>query len=215
MADGVRAVPVVILGSGGHGREVLDVVEALPHLRLLGFVDDAPAHPERLSSRGAALLAGLDDPALRGAGYLVGIGDPGARERLSGRAEHHGLVPLSVQHPSATGGADNRIGEGFVVFAQVSYTTNLTIGRHVHLNRASTVGHDCVLGDFVTVNPGANVSGSVELGDGVTVGTGASIIQGVRVGAGTVVGAGSVVTRDLPEGVVAFGAPARPVRPVG
>lgn len=46
------------------------------------------------------------------------------------------------------------------------------------------------------------------------LGGGAIVCPGVTIGADTVVGAGSVVTRDLPSGVIAVGAPARVVRPL-
>jgi sugar O-acyltransferase (sialic acid O-acetyltransferase NeuD family) len=210
--------PVVIVGAGGFGREVLDVIEAAdavsPRFRLVGFVDDNAGHRQILAERGAELLDGFHDPRAVGASYVVAVGDPGIRRKLVRSAEEAGLVPFQVWHPTAVAGAVNTIGEGMVACAHVSMTTNITLGRHVHLNLNSTVGHDCVFGDFVTVNPGANISGSVELGHGVTVGTGAVIIQGVKVGDGTIVGAGSTVTRDLPANVVAVGAPARPVRPL-
>jgi maltose O-acetyltransferase len=41
------------------------------------------------------------------------------------------------------------------------------------------------------------------------------VCPGVEIGANTVVGAGGVVTRDLPEGVLALGVPARVVRSLG
>ena len=63
-------------------------------------------------------------------------------------------------------------------------TTNVTLGRHVHLHVNTTVGHDAVLDDYVSVFPAATVSGNVYLGEAVTLGTGANVIQGVRVGAG-------------------------------
>jgi maltose O-acetyltransferase len=53
---------------------------------------------------------------------------------------------------------------------------------------------------------------SVEIGSDVWVGGGAIICPGVRIGSRCVVGAGSVVTRDLPEGVVAAGNPCRVIR---
>ena len=208
--------PVVIVGAGGFGREVLDVIEAAdavsPSLRMVGFIDDNARHRRILAARDAELLDGFHDLRASGARYVVAVADPGARRKLVLRAEEAGLLPADVWHPSATSGAVNTIGEGVVVCSHVSITTNIAIGRHAHLNLNTTVGHDCTFGDFVTVNPGANISGSVELGHGVTVGTGAVIIQGVRVGEGTMVGAGAIVTRDLPAQVVAMGAPARPVR---
>jgi maltose O-acetyltransferase len=52
----------------------------------------------------------------------------------------------------------------------------------------------------------------IVIGDNVWLGGGTIVCPGVTVGANTVVGAGSVVTRDLPAGVLAAGAPARVVR---
>lgn len=219
MAPDADPVPLVIIGAGGFGREVLDVVEAVNAIgnrfNFVGFIDDGDPDEARLLARGTRRLTGLDDPAAQGARYLVGIGDPATRQRLSRRADEHALVAGTAVHPSATFGALTSTAPGLVACAHVSVTTNVTLGRQVHLNLSCTVGHDAVLGDYVSVFPGANLSGEVTLGDGVVVGTGAAIIQGVSVGAGTFIGAGSVVTRDLPAGVVAFGSPARPVRSLG
>ena len=55
----------------------------------------------------------------------------------------------------------------------------------------------------------------VEIGSDVWVGGGAIICPGVRIGSRSVIGAGSVVTRDIPEGVLAAGNPCRVVRVLG
>ncbi len=54
----------------------------------------------------------------------------------------------------------------------------------------------------------------IVLEDDVWLATGVTVSAGVRIGRGTVVAAGSVVTRDLPEGVLAGGVPAKALRPI-
>lgn len=206
----------VIVGAGGQGRELLDLIEALARAgsghRFVGFVDDGRPDLELLAARGVVLLDGVDDPRASGADFVIGIGDPTVRAAVDRRLQEGGRAATDLVHPTSTIGSEFRSGAGLVVCALVSVTTNVRLGRHVHLNPGVTIGHDCDLGDHVSVYPNATISGAVTLGDRVTVGAGSVIIQGLSIGEGTIVGAGAVVTRDLPAGVVAVGSPARPVR---
>lgn len=51
----------------------------------------------------------------------------------------------------------------------------------------------------------------VVIGDNVWVGENSFINAGVKIGSGSIVSANSVVTKDVPENVIVFGAPARPI----
>src|SRR5688572_28370386 len=55
-------------------------------------------------------------------------------------------------------------------------------------------------------------SAGITLGENVWLGTGAKVMDGVRLGRDVVIGAGAVVTRDVPDGSIAVGVPARVVR---
>jgi sugar O-acyltransferase (sialic acid O-acetyltransferase NeuD family) len=209
--------PLLIVGAGGFGREVADVVDAINAAdgaawEFLGYVDDGVIDPTLLERRGDRLLgtsAALHEH--RGASFAVGVGDPKARRLLDARAREAGLEPATLIHPSATLGRDVVIGDGSVICAHVSLTTHIVLGRHTHLNLNCTVGHDVVMGDFVTVNPGATISGNVTLADDVTIGTNAAVIQGISVGAGSTVGAGAAVVRDVAPGTTVVGVPAKPL----
>lgn len=210
---------LVIVGAGGHGRELLDVVEAMnaqePMYEFVGFLDDGPVDGPVLARRGVAVVGPVADLATAEAEYLVAVGSPHVRRRVDELATALGVPAAVAVHPMASVGSDVVLGPGSVLTAGARLTTNVVLGRHVHLNVNATVSHDCRLGDYVTLNPGSRACGNVTLGDGVTLGAGATVIHACVVGAWTIVGAGAVVVGHLPGDVTAVGVPARvlPDRP--
>jgi sugar O-acyltransferase (sialic acid O-acetyltransferase NeuD family) len=215
---------LVIVGAGGFGREVHDVVVAMAAagvvvVDLVGYVDDQGSSDELLARLGTSRLGSIDvlchdnDPIGSDVGYVIAIGAGSVREAIDERLTNAGRRPLTLVHPAATVGGDNRIGEGCILTAGSRVTTNITLGRHTQLHVNSTIGHDSVLDDFVSVYPGATVSGNVHLERGVTIGTGANVLPGLTVGAGAFVGAGAVVTSNVAPGITVAGVPARPTKP--
>lgn len=217
-AEGER--PLVIVGAGGHGREMLDLVEANGwRHRFVGFVDDTVPSGEgaaRLERRGAAVVGTVADLCSWPDGYdvMVGIGTSAVRRRIDeaiNAVSPRHRVP-SVVHPSASLGSELTFADGVVICAQATITTNVTLGRHTHINVGCSVQHDSTLGDFVTVSPGVFVNGDVTIGNDVFIGTGAAVTRGCTVGDGAVIGAGAVVLGDVEPGAFVAGTPARPVR---
>lgn len=212
------AAIVVIYGSGGHGREVAWLVDECraenggPHVGC--FIDDSLSARRQVNGTDVlSFSAALG--RFPGAQMIVAVGDPTVREALVARAESSGFDFSSWLHPSVIRSQWVEVDVGSVVFPGCIITTNVVIGRHVHINVACTISHDVVIDDFATLSPGVRVSGSVHIGRGAFIGTGVSIVNGTRdipiaVGAGAVVGAGACVTRSVPDGVVVMGVPARP-----
>lgn len=218
MSQSTIDAPIVVIGAGGFGREVHDVIVAIngaaaePVWHFLGFIDDGSPDEQLLGRRNARHLGGTHElPSMAGTFYVIGVGNPVTRRRLAEQADAAGLRAATLVHPSSTMGLDVEVGEGSIICSHASITTNVRIGCHVHLNLNVTVGHDSIVRDFVTINPGATISGNVVLEQDVTMGTLSTVIQGKRIGERTTVGAGAAVVRDLPGGVVAVGVPARPL----
>lgn len=207
---------VLMLGSGGHGRVVADIIRCCG-LQLAGIIDDvAPAGSERLGSRVLGCSAEL--PRIMqetGCRHLVlAIGHNGRRLALARRIE--ALCPAviwqTLVHPTAVIAADAALGAGTVVVARAVVNPGARIGRHCIINTAAVVDHDGHLGDGCSLGPGAVLGGNVQLGEGAIVAIGATVINALRLGDHSLLGGGGTAVRDLPDFAVALGVPARVVR---
>lgn len=95
-----------------------------------------------------------------------------------------------------------------------AYVGNLIIGSGVEIaaNCAFyTYNHGIELSEPVRKQP-CFTKGGIKIGDEAWLGVGVIVLDGVKISNGAVVGAGSVVTKDIPEGAIAFGNPAQVVR---
>ena len=212
-----QARQVVIIGAGGHAREIADIIEARRNagdaIEVIGYlVEAAYGHPGP-QPNDLPILGGIDWLASRADGVSVvcGIGAPQVRIRLVREASAQGAQFVSAIHPSAIQGRGVTLGFGVVLAAGAVVTNSIAIGDHAHINVASTVSHDTKLGDFATLSPGVNLSGGVVVGQGSMIGTGATVLPGVRIGDWSIVGAGAVVTKDVAANSTAAGVPARAI----
>jgi maltose O-acetyltransferase len=113
------------------------------------------------------------------------------------------------------------------------YGTNIHLGTRVFFNFNCVVLDVCAvhIGDYTLFGPGVQIltplhpmdaqerrareyGKPIHIGSDVWVGGGALILAGVTIGSRSVIGAGSVVTRDIPDGMLAAGNPCRVIRPV-
>lgn len=204
---------LAILGAGGHAREVLDVLESSPGGIPPGTV--LFAEPGTTSTVAQALVRARGLPLVdrlhpESTHYVAAVGDVKLRRRLVVLAEAAGLKGHTVHSPLAT--VPDEVlstAEGLVCFAGSYISTNVTLGKHCHLNQGCRLSHDVTLGDYVTLGPGCLLSGGSVVEDGAMLGVGAVLLPHVRVGHGATVGGGAVVVADVPAGAVVVGNPAR------
>jgi UDP-perosamine 4-acetyltransferase len=201
---------ILVLGAGGHGKAVLDLLLAHAAWRPAGVVDAAP----RVASLLGVPVLGDESrlAALAQSGVAAAhpaIGHNGQRVAAAARLAAAGFALPALVHPAALAGHGVVVGEGALLMARVVVGPDARIGRLALINTGAIVEHDCVVEEAAHIAPGAVLTGGVRIGAAALVGAGAVIRPGVTVGAGAVVGAGAAVTEDVPPGATVAGVPAR------
>jgi sugar O-acyltransferase (sialic acid O-acetyltransferase NeuD family) len=206
----------LIIGAGGHGKVVLDILRAGGLCRPVGFVDADPRlHGTTVGGLpvlgGVHQLARLAGPA-KATAVVIAIGDNRARAGYAAEVAGAGLRLVNAVHPSAVVAESAVLGVNVVVAANAVVCAEARVGDHAIINTAATVDHECDVGPGVHICPGAHLAGRVRVDVNAVVGLGANVIQCLRIGAGATVGAGAVVLRDVPAGATVVGVPARVVK---
>lgn len=146
--------------------------------------------------------------------------------RPSNTAEQHSLMKKLL----------GKTGENFTVVAPFwcDYGYNIEIGENFFANHNCVIldGAKVTFGDNVFIAPdcgfytaghpidakrrnlGLEYAYPITIGSNVWIGGGVKVMPGVTIGNNVVIGSGSIVTKDIPDGVVAVGAPCRVLRAI-
>jgi sugar O-acyltransferase (sialic acid O-acetyltransferase NeuD family) len=209
----VMSRPVLIVGAGRHGRNIADAV-LWSGGAVFGFADDTRQRGSLVDR--IAVLGGFDmicEPDLLArVAVHVAIGNSIHRKRVSEDVAARGGVLASVIHPSAVISPHARLGAGIYVAPYVRISPEARLGTGCLIDPFCTIGGGSDLGDFTMLAAHCSLVADSKIGAGTFLGTHVSV-TGVSVGANCIIGAGSVVLRDLPDGVRAFGTPAKVVGP--
>jgi sugar O-acyltransferase (sialic acid O-acetyltransferase NeuD family) len=208
---------ILVVGSSGHARVILDIVEKQGLYTVLGLIDSFRTVGEVVL--GYSIIGGESDlPRIRAEyaveGIIVAIGDNGIRGEVSARISR--MCPelsfVCAIHPSAIIGKEVKIGSGTVIMAGAVVNPCSDVGRFCIINTLAALDHDSVMADFSSLAPGVVTGGGCRIGTYSAIGIGASLSHGVNVGAHAVVGGKSMVLSDVDPFSVYYGVPAKKVR---
>jgi len=208
---------ILVVGSSGHARVVIDIVQQEGRYEIVGLVDRYRCVDETVL--GYPIVGGEEDlPDLMLSksvtGIVVAIGDNFVRSQMADFIERHcpELCFISAIHPRASIAPSVSVGEGTVAMAGAVVNANSSIGRFCILNTNSSLDHDSVMEDFSSLAPGVTTGGNCKIGHTSAIGIGATLCHQVAVGQHTIVGAGSLLLKSVGSYVVTQGVPAKVVR---
>lgn len=204
---------MLIIGAGGLAKDILNALEKPVEL---AFFDDVSSLSDLTLSGMYRIIRSIDEASEylseKGPAFILGVGKPAVRKRLSEKFLSIGgqMSTLKARH-AVIGDFRTLIGEGSTILplSVISNESQIGIGCLVH--HGAVVSHDCIVGDFCELSPGATLLGHASVGDLTHIGANATITPGIRIGSGCRIAAGAVVNRDVPDGKIVAGNPARAI----
>tara|TARA_Y100001968_G_C19048432_1_gene567943 strand:- start:2 stop:682 length:681 start_codon:yes stop_codon:yes gene_type:complete len=200
---------LLIIGCGGHSKVVTEVAESLGFLDISYFDSSLGKNSflhRKVHSKIHEKYTGY---------FFVAIGDNFSREQVYNdfSTSHVGADSPILIHPSSIFSSSSSIGFGSIIMPLCVINANTSIGNGVIVNTSSSLDHDSIMNDFSSIAPGVNVGGKVTIGYRSSISIGSSISHGINIGDDVVIGGSSFVLKDITDKCLAYGTPAKYIRP--
>ena len=106
------------------------------------------------------------------------------------------------------------IGNNYTIRSNSIIYNDVVIGDNFRTGHNVVIRENTNIGDDVLIGTNTVIEGDVIIGNDVWIGGNVCVLPGVTIGNNVVIGAGSVVTKDIPDNMLAVGNPCHVVREI-
>ena len=185
---------MLIIGAGGHAKEILDVFEKRKEETDLYFYDDISINIPELLYGKYRVLRKIDEVRnlfLKDKRFVIGIGNPLARRKFANHFIQIGGDLTSIISPNCVIGNHNVVlGHGLNIMHGVIITNDVNIGDGTLINANANVHHGSTIGKYCEISPGCRINGNVRIGNYCSIGSGSVLIPQIVIGNNVTIGAG-------------------------
>lgn len=194
--------PILLIGSGGHCRACIDIVESEARFQISGIVRRKDDLAEPLV-RYPTLGTDEDLPDLLSIipNALITVGQiksPSIRIRLYELLKGFGAVLPTIVSPIAYISRHAFVDEGTIVMHGSIINACAHIGYNTIINSQALIEHDVLVGPHCHISTGVRINGAVTIEAGCFIGSGVILKEGLRIGHNSIISAGQVVFNNLP-----------------
>ena len=192
---------IILVGSGGHARACIDVIELSGQFKIVGIV--GKNETDNQGSLGYPIIGTDDNLQNLRKKYNYAFIAVGQIKSTETRIKLYQLLkkmdytlPVIIS-PRAYVSKHAEIGEGTMIMHNATVNANAKIGKNCIINNKTLIEHDAIIGNHCHVATGAIVNGEVAVGDESFIGSGVITKQSISIGNNCVIGAGVVLKNDI------------------
>jgi sugar O-acyltransferase (sialic acid O-acetyltransferase NeuD family) len=208
---------LILIGGGNQAHYTIDIIEKLKIYNIVGIIDSirdlgSVAFGYKVIGRQNNIQQLIEEYNIDCG--VICIGDNWSRFKVAEEilSQVSDFQFVNVIHPSVIIGKDVKIGKGIVAMAGCIFNPKSIIGDFCFFATGAQVEHDCIIEDYASISAGSVTGGYVHIGKYSALTLGVVVFDRVKIGYNAVVGAGSVVTKNVPDNVLAYGNPCKVIR---
>jgi sugar O-acyltransferase (sialic acid O-acetyltransferase NeuD family) len=205
-----------IYGAGGLGREVYELANIINSnvncWDEIFFIDDGDliTNPRNiLIVKFENLKNSFNQEKVE---VCIAIGEPLIRKDVFDKLCNNNMRIATLVHPEIYIPKSTVVGKGTIINKYTSVSCDIVVGENVYVHPMACIGHDSIIGNHTIISSFVDVAGDCKVGDCAFLAINVIMKQGTSIGSNSIVGLASVVHRDIKEGVIALGNPARPMK---
>ena len=196
-------IEIFLIGSGGHARACIDVIECESRFKIIGLIEkDVSLTKNNLGYP----IIGVDDDLeklrnkYKNAFITIGqIKSPDTRIKLYKILDKlHFNMPV-IKSPLSYISEHAEVDKGTIIMHGTVVNAGSKIGRNCIINNQALIEHDAEVGDHCHIATGAIINGEVTVGDGTFIGSGVVTKHCIRIGRNCVIGSGAIIKTDIPD----------------
>jgi sugar O-acyltransferase (sialic acid O-acetyltransferase NeuD family) len=208
---------MLVIGAGGHAKEVVEIIHRSYPEEEIFFFDNTDSAPAKFLNR--FRIVSKEDEIREifrsNPSFISAIS--GTRKKEIFLEKFHLLGGRFAQVIAANaliGSFNVDLGKGLNIMQNVLVSNDVSIGDATLVNYGACIHHDCRIGKYCEISPRAQLLGGVKVGDYVTIGSGAIILPKITIGNNSIIGAGAVITGNVPDNVIVTGVPGKVVKKI-
>lgn len=204
---------LAIYGAHGLAREVYIIAKKINNIQHKWseycFIDDVNEIAELNGIKVYKFSELIQQKDKNDVEAVIAVGEPSLRSFMYHKVKEEGIRLATLVHPGVYIDETTTVGEGTVIAEGVTITANIEIGANTYVQPHAVIGHDIKIGQHTVIGSNCQIGGGDKIGDRVFMGFLSGVTDHISIGSDVIISAGAIVFRELPEGVIAVGNPAR------
>lgn len=188
---------LLLVGSGGHSKACIDVVELEKKYEIVGLIDIK----KNIILKKYKVIGDISDLIkLRKItkNIFISIGQiktPILRIDILKKIKDFDFTLVKIVSPLSYVSKHSSIAEGTIIMHGAYVGPNVKIGKNCIINTKSHIEHDSIIGNNCHISTSATVNGNVKIESGCFIGSNSVIKEGVIIKKGSFIKMGSVIKK--------------------